>query len=114
MNVNAVQGAGGLGKELADWITTGEPKAYLLPFDVRRFIDLHNNSKFLRERVQEAVGYNYSIRHPLLTEFKTARKSRCSPLYTVQEQAGAVFGERMGFERVLYFDPSKTREERLN
>ncbi|XP_035205169.1 pyruvate dehydrogenase phosphatase regulatory subunit, mitochondrial-like isoform X2 [Stegodyphus dumicola] len=114
MNVNAVQGAGGLGKELADWITTGEPKAYLLPFDIRRFIDLHNNSKFLRERVQEAVGYNYSIRHPILTEFKTARKSRCSPLYTVQEQAGAVFGERLGFERVLYFDPSKSKEERLN
>lgn len=56
MNVNAVQGAGGLGKELADWITTGEPKSYLLPFDIRRFIDFHNNSKFLRERVQEAVG----------------------------------------------------------
>ncbi|GBN38008.1 Pyruvate dehydrogenase phosphatase regulatory subunit, mitochondrial [Araneus ventricosus] len=60
MNVNAVQGAGGLGKELADWITTGEPKAYLLPFDIRRFIDFHNNAMFLRERVQEAktnVGY---------------------------------------------------------
>ncbi|GBN54813.1 hypothetical protein AVEN_54175-1, partial [Araneus ventricosus] len=54
MNVNAVQGAGGLGKELADWITTGEPKAYLLPFDIRRFIDFHNNAMFLRERVQEA------------------------------------------------------------
>ncbi|KAG8198498.1 hypothetical protein JTE90_017364 [Oedothorax gibbosus] len=114
MNVNAVQGAGGLGKELADWITTGEPKSYLLPFDIRRFIDFHNNSKFLRERVQEAVGYNYSIRHPLLHEFKTARKSRCSPLYTMQEQAGAVFGERMGFERVLYFDPESSKEERLN
>ncbi|GFX15529.1 pyruvate dehydrogenase phosphatase regulatory subunit, mitochondrial [Trichonephila clavipes] len=114
MNVNAVQGAGGLGKELADWITSGEPKAYLLPFDIRRFIDFHNNAKFLRERVQEAVGHNYSIRHPLLNEFKTARKSRCSPLYTIQEQAGAVFGERMGFERVLYFDPSKPKEERMD
>lgn len=113
MNVNSVQPAGGLGKELADWITTGEPKAYLLPFDIRRFIDLHNNLKFLRERVQEAVGFNYSIRHPLLNEFKNARKSRCSPLYTVQEQAGAVFGERMGFERVLYFAPELSREERL-
>ncbi|XP_054720684.1 LOW QUALITY PROTEIN: pyruvate dehydrogenase phosphatase regulatory subunit, mitochondrial-like [Uloborus diversus] len=113
MNVNAVQPAGGLGKELADWITTGEPKAYLLPFDVRRFVDAHNNKKFLEERVKEAVGFNYSIRHPLLIEFSKARKARCSPLYTVQEKAGAVFGERMGFERVLYFDPSLSKEERL-
>ncbi|XP_015903839.1 pyruvate dehydrogenase phosphatase regulatory subunit, mitochondrial isoform X2 [Parasteatoda tepidariorum] len=110
MNVNAVQGAGGIGKELADWITTGQPKAYLLPFDIRRFIDFHNNLKFLSDRVQEAVGYNYSIRHPLLCEFKTARKSRCSPLFTMQKEAGAVFGERMGFERVLYYDPEKPKE----
>ena len=56
MNVNSVQPAGGLGKELADWITTGETKAYLLPFDIRRFIDLHNNLNFLKERIKEAVG----------------------------------------------------------
>ena len=55
MNVNSVQPAGGLGKELADWITTGETKAYLLPFDIRRFIDLHNNLNFLKESRQDIL-----------------------------------------------------------
>lgn len=114
MNGNSVQGAGGLGKELANWITRGEPESYVLPFDIRRFIALHSNQKFLNERIKEAVGRRYAIQHPLLSEFSTARKTRCSPLYTVQDAAGAVFGERMGFERALYFDTTKTKEERLH
>lgn len=113
-NGNPVQAAGGLGRALASWIISGEPEAYLLPFDVRRFIDVHNNRKYLRERVQETVGRYYTISHPLMTEFRTARKQRTSPLYSVQEAAGAVFGERMGFERALFFDQSKPLEERRN
>ncbi|XP_013792885.1 pyruvate dehydrogenase phosphatase regulatory subunit, mitochondrial-like, partial [Limulus polyphemus] len=107
MNGNTVQAAGGVGRALADWITNAEPEAQLLPFDVRRFIDLHNNQKFLRERMREAVGQHYALAHPLPIEFHSARKLRCSPLYTLQEAAGAVFGERMGFERALYFAPEK-------
>nr|CAD7592919.1 unnamed protein product [Timema genevievae] len=38
------------------------------------------------------------------SEYKYARKLRCSPLYSVLETRGAVFGTRMGYERPLYFD----------
>nr|CAD7402376.1 unnamed protein product [Timema poppensis] len=47
---------------------------------------------------------HYSILYPLQSEYKYARKLRCSPLYSVLETRGAVFGTRMGYERPLYFD----------
>ncbi|XP_071445537.1 pyruvate dehydrogenase phosphatase regulatory subunit, mitochondrial-like isoform X1 [Hetaerina americana] len=114
LNGNALQGAGGVGRAIAEWIISGEPpRGDLLPFDVRRFTDLHNNAHYLRQRTKEVVGRHYSILYPLQTEFKYARKLRCSPLYSVLETRGAVFGVRMGFERALYFDTSYTRGDPL-
>ncbi|XP_067120336.1 pyruvate dehydrogenase phosphatase regulatory subunit, mitochondrial-like [Centruroides vittatus] len=112
-NGNSLQAVGGLGRALANWISNTEPDSFMLPFDICRFIDVHNNYKFLQERVAEVVELGYTIPHPLPKEFNTARTLRCSPLYTIQDDAGAVFGERMGFERALYFDKTKSREERL-
>lgn len=47
--------------------------------------------------------------YPSQSEFQLARKLRCSPLYSVLEKRGAVFGMRMGYERPLYFDSSYQR-----
>uniref|UniRef100_T1J478 Pyruvate dehydrogenase phosphatase regulatory subunit, mitochondrial n=1 Tax=Strigamia maritima TaxID=126957 RepID=T1J478_STRMM len=105
MNGNSVPGAGGLGKALADWIVDGESAYYVLPFDIKRFIGLHNNKKFLSERVKEIAAKQYTLKFPMQSEFRLARKLRCSPLYTLEEAAGGVFGERMCCERALYFNP---------
>ncbi|KAG8225026.1 hypothetical protein J437_LFUL000003 [Ladona fulva] len=114
LNGNALQGAGGVGRAIAGWIISGEPpRGDLLPFDVRRFLDLHNNSHYLQQRTREVVGRHYSVLYPLQTEFKYARNLRCSPLYSDLETRGAVFGVRMGFERALYFDPTYTRGDPL-
>lgn len=51
--------AGGIGKYLSEWITTGESSVNLWSFDVQRFVDLHNNRKFLRERVAESYGESF-------------------------------------------------------
>lgn len=103
-NGNSIVGAGGIGKAVADWIVDGEARSHLLPYDIKRFLNLHSNKKFLKERIKEIANRHYSVIYPLQSELHSARKLRCSPLYTVQESAGAVFGERMGFERSLYFD----------
>lgn len=50
------------------------------------------------------VYRNYSILYPHQCEYKYARKLRCSPLYSVLETHGAVFGIKMAYERALYFD----------
>ena len=55
-----------MGKYLTEWIVNGEPSVNLWMFDVRRFVDLHNNKKFLRDRVTETFG-----------EFRCLMISRC-------------------------------------
>ncbi|CAH0562194.1 unnamed protein product [Brassicogethes aeneus] len=104
MNGNSLQGAGGIGKAVADWIIEGEPKQDLLPFNVQRFLDIHNSRPYLQQRVKEVVGRHYSILYPHQCEYKYARNLRCSPLYSVLEERGAVFGIKMAYERALYFD----------
>ena len=44
-------------------------------------------------------------------EFKTARGIRTSSIYHELAARGAVFGERMGWERPLYFMPHHNRED---
>ncbi|KAG1699646.1 Pyruvate dehydrogenase phosphatase regulatory subunit, mitochondrial [Nymphon striatum] len=104
MNGNSVIAAGGIAKAVAQLIAENKTQFEILPFDVRRFTKAHNNEMYLRERAKEIVGRYFAIHYPLQSEFRSARKLRCSPLYTEQAAAGAVFGERMGFERALYFN----------
>ncbi|XP_045601946.2 pyruvate dehydrogenase phosphatase regulatory subunit, mitochondrial isoform X1 [Procambarus clarkii] len=111
MNGNSLQGSGGAGQAIAEWIMYGSLVTEMLPFDVRRFIDLHNNRRYLKERTKEVVGRHYEILYPGQCEYRLARKLRCSPMYSEQEAQGAVFGTRMGFERPLYFDITHTRTD---
>jgi len=47
---------------------------------------------------------HYAVPYPHQNEYKHARNLRCSPLFSVLEKRGAIFGTRMGYERPLYFD----------
>ena len=63
MNSIGIASAGGVGKFMAEWIVDGLPSADMWSHDVRRFVDMHNNKKFLRARVSETVGgYNLKSR----------------------------------------------------
>merc|ERR1719427_146203 len=111
MNGNSLQGAGGVGKAVADWIVKGYPPGDMLQFEVQRFTSLHNNQRFLSQRAKEVVGKHYQLEYPLVSEFKYGRKIRSSSIYSECEARGAVFGEKMGWERALYFDPYHHRED---
>jgi glycine/D-amino acid oxidase-like deaminating enzyme len=56
MNSSGIAAAGGVGKYLAEWIIEGETSIDFWSIDIRRFVDLHNNKKFLRDRVKETLG----------------------------------------------------------
>lgn len=109
-NGNSIQGAGGIGKAVAEWMIEGRPTQELFPFSIQRFLELHNNRQFLEQRVKEVVGQSYAIPYPN-KEFKYGRKLRCSPLYSVLEQRNAVFGTVMAYERALYFDTSHQKDQ---
>ncbi|XP_055641737.1 pyruvate dehydrogenase phosphatase regulatory subunit, mitochondrial-like isoform X2 [Toxorhynchites rutilus septentrionalis] len=109
MNGNPLQGSGGVGKALAEWVVSGTPTIEMLPFNIQRFLSLHNNRQYLQQRIKEVVGRQYAILYPNQSEYKYSRKLRCSPLYSVLETRGAVFGTKMAYERALYFDTDYER-----
>jgi len=51
------------------------------------------------------LGLHYGIIYPF-HEFKTGRNLRMSPIYPKLREAGAVFGQVMGYERPTWFDPN--------
>ena len=87
------------------------PAGNLMSFELARFTSLHNNPRFLAERTLEVKGRHYDIRFPFINEFDHGRKIRTSPIHRELESRGAVFGERMGWERPLYFNPYHSKED---
>lgn len=108
MNSTGIANSGGIGDLISDWIINGDIKENILPLDCRRFVDLHNNRKFLRDRVKEIPGF-HSIVGPE-NQFKGGRKLRTSSLYPRLTRKGMKMGQIMGFERALYFDSSDSND----
>ncbi|XP_013105604.2 pyruvate dehydrogenase phosphatase regulatory subunit, mitochondrial [Stomoxys calcitrans] len=110
MKTIGVSSAGGIGRALADLIVNGSTSLDIHILDVSRFLGLHNNRKFLTDRCKEVPGKHYQIAYPF-DEFKTGRNLRMSPIYPALKEAGAVFGQTMGYERPSYFDQKDKRDE---
>lgn len=56
MKTVGVSAAGGVGQALADIIVDGYTSFDMYELDISRFLGLHNNRKFLRDRVREVPG----------------------------------------------------------
>ncbi|CAD7086927.1 unnamed protein product [Hermetia illucens] len=103
MKTVGISAAGGIGRAISDLITRGYSTLDLYQLDISRFTGLHNNRKFLRDRCREVPGLHYRVEYPF-NEFKTGRNLRMSPIFPSLKEAGAVFGQTMGYERPNYFD----------
>jgi len=53
MKTVGISAAGGVGKATAELIVNGETDFDMYELEVSRFLGLHNNRKFLRDRVKE-------------------------------------------------------------
>ncbi|XP_066592001.1 pyruvate dehydrogenase phosphatase regulatory subunit, mitochondrial isoform X2 [Prorops nasuta] len=102
MKTVGIAAAGGVGRATAELIANGSTSLDIYELDVSRFLGLHNNRKFLRDRVREVPGMHYALQYPH-HEFKTGRNLRMSPIYPKLRDAGAVFGQVMGYERPSWF-----------
>jgi pyruvate dehydrogenase phosphatase regulatory subunit len=121
--------AGGIGKYMAELIHTGNTDHSTWPIDIRRFMRLHTNKRFLKDRLREipgrhnideqfdalsfCLGKQYSLKYPTygMSLYRTGRKLRVSALHPKLQALGAVFGEVLGYERPLFFedhDPGKS------
>ncbi|MGB3808663.1 MAG: FAD-dependent oxidoreductase [Parvibaculum sp.] len=101
-NAFGIASAGGAGKALAEWAVAGEQPYDLWPVDIRRFGRPHRDVDWVRARTLELYGKHYSIGWPG-EEHASGRPLRRSPLYDRLKAAGAVFGEKLGWERPNWF-----------
>ena len=106
ISLNGYGGAGGMGKLLAEWIIEGEAPMDVYAYKAARFGNYFTDPQYAAERTRESVKYYYAIRFPN-DENEWARPHRVSPAYHRTQELGAVFGEKFGWERVLYFEPGK-------
>jgi len=104
-NSIGIASAGGAGRALAEWIVQGEPTLDLWPVDIRRFARVHDDQRFLKERVSEVLGLHYMMPWPN-RELLSARPQRRSPLYERLAAQHALFGAKLGWERPNFFAPS--------
>ncbi|XP_065162153.1 pyruvate dehydrogenase phosphatase regulatory subunit, mitochondrial isoform X2 [Atheta coriaria] len=107
MKTIGISAAGGVGLATAETIVNRETSFDMYEIEVSRFLGLHNNRKFLRDRVTEVPGLHYGLLYPF-HEFQTGRNLRMSPVYPKLREAGAVFGQVMGYERPTWFGPKQT------
>lgn len=101
-NSMGIASAGGAGRALAEWIMAGEPTMDLWPVDIRRFASFNNAPRWLHDRVKESLSLHYAMPWPN-RELQSARPFRRSALYDRLQAKGAVFGSKMGWERVNWF-----------
>ena len=111
-NSVGIASGGGAGRALAEWIVAGEPTSDLAAVDIRRFAPFNGNNQWLHDRVGEILGLHYNVPWPN-RELTSARPFRRSPAYHLLDQAGALFGSKMGWERPNVFAPTEA-ERRLD
>ncbi len=94
---------GGAGADLAEWIVEGEPQEDLWEMDVRRFGPYASPVSHVLDRAGEVYGREYAVHFPM-EEFESGRPLKVDPLYEKLGSRGAIFGERFGWERPLWFN----------
>ncbi|NHB78137.1 GcvT family protein [Rhodobacter calidifons] len=109
-NAFGIASGGGAGMCLAEWVAKGEAPFDLWPADIRRFGRPHFDSDWIRKRTYEAYGKHYSMAWPG-EEHQSGRPCRKSPLYETLKADGAVFGEKLGWERPNWFADLAAGEE---
>lgn len=114
-NANGIALAGGVGKYMAELIHNGNTDLSTWPVDIRRFMRLHTNKRFLNDRLREIPGKRYSLKYPTygMSLYRTGRKLRVSALHPKLQAAGAVFGEVLGYERPLFFNLDEVEKSSL-
>src|SRR5437016_5686214 len=107
LSLNGFGGAGGIGRCLAELITSGETDLDLYPYRPWRFGPVHRDFRYAAELAREAHKYYYYLRYPLDSD-AWGRPNRTSALHTRLQDLGAVFATKHGWERPDYFEPRRT------
>lgn len=109
-NSGGVAMSAGMGRMISEWIVDGGPSVDMTRYDIRRFGDIHNNTRWLGVRVTEIVGRHMAVPTPG-KDYETGRPQRLSPFHAFMAERGAQFGSLMGWERPLWFGGAEPVQE---
>jgi len=96
--------AGGLGKIMAQWITTGDPGADITGINVDRFHPYQCNPEYRKTRVIETLGLVYRRHYPTRVP-QTARDCKRSPFHDRLRDQRAFFTDVSGWESPAWYAP---------
>jgi glycine cleavage system aminomethyltransferase T/glycine/D-amino acid oxidase-like deaminating enzyme len=102
-NSNGILSSGGAGKVMSKWLIEGLPPVGMGALHAQRALPFQANTRYLRDRVVESVGMHMTLHWPG-HQVSTARQVRHLPVHDRLLAAGAVMGERIGWEIPLYYD----------
>ena len=106
LSLNGFGGAGGLGKALAELVTTGSAEVDVHPYRPWRFGGPYREPSFAAAAAREVYRYYYRQRYPYDVS-EAGRPARLSPLHGRLQELGAVFGTKNGWERADWFRPGE-------
>jgi glycine cleavage system aminomethyltransferase T len=106
LSLNGFGGAGGIGKAVAELVTTGETELDLQSYRPWRFGAVHRDPLYAAETAREAYRYYYRLRYPLDSDV-LGRPRRMSALHGRMGDAGAVFTVKNGWERADHCRPGQ-------
>jgi dimethylglycine oxidase len=96
----------GVGKVMAEWITSGEPGMDISGADVHRFEPYALSPSYILARSAQSFREVYDIIHPQ-QPMEEPRPLRTSPFYPRQKALGAYFLEASGWERPQWFEANE-------
>ncbi|MBI4500698.1 MAG: FAD-dependent oxidoreductase [Gemmatimonadetes bacterium] len=98
-----IKEAPGVGRMVAEWMTTGEPELDPNEVDVARFQPYARTRRHVRARTSEIYNRTYGIVHPR-EQWTSSRNHRLSPFHSREKDLGAVFFELAGWERPHWYE----------
>jgi glycine cleavage system aminomethyltransferase T/glycine/D-amino acid oxidase-like deaminating enzyme len=94
---------GGMGRQIAEWMTAGEPSLDLAEADANRFYPFQTTPPYVLARGTQQYREVYDILHPL-QQMTAPRGLRLTPFFTRHEALGAEFFTAAGWERPQWFN----------
>ena len=98
-----IKEAPGIGRTVAEWMTTGEPEIDPHGSDIARFYEHQRTKTHVDARTSEGFNKTYGIVHPAEQWFSD-RDVRVAPFVERERALGAVFIEGGGFERPNWYE----------
>ncbi|MGD9956336.1 MAG: FAD-dependent oxidoreductase [Candidatus Nanopelagicales bacterium] len=104
LNSIGILTGGGMGRAVAEWVTTGHPTVDVTGFNIDRLQAYQRNPEYRATRTVESLGRVYATHYPD-KQMQTARGAKLSPLHERLAAQRAWFRDVSGWENPGWYAP---------